>query len=53
MSLRLRPPRMDAWEPTVDPRPATISGHAAEVRKLEAKGLGLRASARELIVHNI
>jgi DNA invertase Pin-like site-specific DNA recombinase len=29
-------------------RPATINGHAAEVQKLKAKGLGLRAIAREL-----
>ena len=29
-------------------RPATINGRAAEVRKLKAKGLGLRAIAREL-----
>jgi DNA-binding NarL/FixJ family response regulator len=29
-------------------RPATIIGRAAEVMKLKAKGLGLRAIAREL-----
>jgi DNA invertase Pin-like site-specific DNA recombinase len=29
-------------------RPTTISGRAAEIRKLKAKGLGLRAIAREL-----
>jgi DNA invertase Pin-like site-specific DNA recombinase len=29
-------------------RPATINGRAAEIRKLKAKGLGLRAIAREL-----
>jgi DNA invertase Pin-like site-specific DNA recombinase len=29
-------------------RPATINGHAAEVQKLKAQGLGLRAIAREL-----
>ena len=29
-------------------RPGTINGRAAEVRKLKAKGLGLRAIAREL-----
>jgi putative DNA-invertase from lambdoid prophage Rac len=29
-------------------RPATISGRAAEVRKLKARGLGLRAIARRL-----
>lgn len=29
-------------------RPATINGRAAEIRKLKAKGLGLRAIARQL-----
>ena len=29
-------------------RPSTINGRAAEIRKLKAKGLGLRAIAREL-----
>lgn len=29
-------------------RPATINGRASEIRKLKAKGLGLRAIAREL-----
>jgi DNA invertase Pin-like site-specific DNA recombinase len=29
-------------------RPATINGHTAEIRKLKAKGLGVRAIAREL-----
>jgi DNA invertase Pin-like site-specific DNA recombinase len=29
-------------------RPATINGRAAEVSKLKAQGLGLRAIAREL-----
>jgi hypothetical protein len=29
-------------------RPATINGRAAEVKKLKARGLGLRAIGREL-----
>jgi len=29
-------------------RPTTINGRAAEVQKLKAKGLGLRAIARQL-----
>ena len=29
-------------------RPATINGHAAEIRKLKEQGLGLRAIARQL-----
>jgi DNA invertase Pin-like site-specific DNA recombinase len=29
-------------------RPATINGRAAEVKRLKAKGLGLRAIGREL-----
>jgi len=29
-------------------RPATINGRAVEIKKLKAKGLGLRAIARQL-----